>query len=82
MKRTTVDLWVGVFVAAGLVALLVLALKVGNASTRLTRPTAISVYGRVRQHRRPQGAGAGEERRRGGRAGGGIRFDNRSSRPR
>ena len=33
MKRTTVDLWVGVFVTAGLVALLVLALKVGNAST-------------------------------------------------
>ena len=33
MQRTTVDLWVGVFVAAGLVALLTLALKVGNAST-------------------------------------------------
>jgi phospholipid/cholesterol/gamma-HCH transport system substrate-binding protein len=32
MDRTTVDLWVGVFVTAGLVALLVLALKVGNAS--------------------------------------------------
>ena len=33
MKRTTVDLWVGVFITAGLVALLALALKVGNAST-------------------------------------------------
>lgn len=33
MKRTTVDLWVGIFVVGGLVALLVLALKVGNAST-------------------------------------------------
>jgi phospholipid/cholesterol/gamma-HCH transport system substrate-binding protein len=33
MQRTTVDLWVGVFVCAGLVALLVLALKVGNASS-------------------------------------------------
>jgi phospholipid/cholesterol/gamma-HCH transport system substrate-binding protein len=33
MKRTTVDLWVGVFVTAGLVALLVLALKVGNATS-------------------------------------------------
>jgi phospholipid/cholesterol/gamma-HCH transport system substrate-binding protein len=33
MKRTTVDLWVGMFVTAGLVALLVLALKVGNATT-------------------------------------------------
>lgn len=33
MKRTTVDLWVGLFVMGGLVALLVLALKVGNATT-------------------------------------------------
>jgi phospholipid/cholesterol/gamma-HCH transport system substrate-binding protein len=33
MKRTTVDLWVGVFVTAGLAALLVLALKVGNATS-------------------------------------------------
>ena len=33
MKRTVVDLWVGVFVVGGLVALLVLALKVGNANT-------------------------------------------------
>jgi phospholipid/cholesterol/gamma-HCH transport system substrate-binding protein len=33
MKRTTVDLWVGVFLVAGLAALLVLALKVGNANT-------------------------------------------------
>jgi phospholipid/cholesterol/gamma-HCH transport system substrate-binding protein len=33
MERTTLDLWVGVFVVAGLAALLVLALKVGNMST-------------------------------------------------
>lgn len=33
MDRTVLDLWVGVFVAAGIAALLVLALKVGNAST-------------------------------------------------
>lgn len=33
MKRTTVDLWVGAFVVGGLIALLVLALKVGNANT-------------------------------------------------
>lgn len=33
MSRTAVDLWVGIFVTGGLVALLVLALKVGNAST-------------------------------------------------
>lgn len=30
MERTALDLWVGVFVAAGLAALLVLAFKVGN----------------------------------------------------
>jgi phospholipid/cholesterol/gamma-HCH transport system substrate-binding protein len=33
MERTVLDLWVGAFVAAGIAALLVLALKVGNAST-------------------------------------------------
>lgn len=33
MKRTTIDLWVGLFVTGGLIALLVLALKVGNATT-------------------------------------------------
>lgn len=32
MDRTVLDLWVGVFVAAGIAALLILALKVGNAS--------------------------------------------------
>lgn len=30
MKRTTLDLWVGIFVVAGFAALAVLALKVGN----------------------------------------------------
>lgn len=33
MERITIDFWVGVFVTAGLVGLLVLALKVGNASS-------------------------------------------------
>ena len=33
MERTTLDLWVGIFVVAGLAALAVLALKVGNLST-------------------------------------------------
>jgi len=33
MQRTTLDLWVGIFVAAGVTALFVLALKVGNASS-------------------------------------------------
>ncbi len=33
MERTTLDLWVGAFVVAGMAALVVLALKVGNLST-------------------------------------------------
>jgi phospholipid/cholesterol/gamma-HCH transport system substrate-binding protein len=33
MQRTIVDLWVGIFVTAGVAALFVLALKVGNASS-------------------------------------------------
>ncbi|WP_035382785.1 outer membrane lipid asymmetry maintenance protein MlaD [Ferriphaselus sp. R-1] len=33
MERTTLDLWVGAFVVAGVGALVVLALKVGNLST-------------------------------------------------
>ncbi|MEW6313772.1 MAG: outer membrane lipid asymmetry maintenance protein MlaD [Pseudomonadota bacterium] len=33
MERTTLDLWVGIFVAAGIGALMVLAMKVGNMST-------------------------------------------------
>lgn len=33
MERSTLDLWVGIFVVAGVAALLVLAFKVGNLST-------------------------------------------------
>ena len=33
MERTTLDLWVGMFVVAGLAALVLLAFKVGNLST-------------------------------------------------
>ena len=33
MERTTMDLWVGIFVVAGIAALVMLALKVGNLST-------------------------------------------------
>ena len=33
MERTSLDLWVGIFVVAGIAALVVLALKVGNLST-------------------------------------------------
>lgn len=34
MERTTVDLWVGIFVLLGLIALVVLAVKVGNLSAQ------------------------------------------------
>jgi phospholipid/cholesterol/gamma-HCH transport system substrate-binding protein len=44
MKRTTVDLWVGVFVTAGVAALLTLALKVGNA-TSVSAADGYLVYG-------------------------------------
>ena len=33
MERTTLDLWVGMFVVAGIAALVILAMKVGNLST-------------------------------------------------
>jgi len=33
MERTTVDLWVGIFVVAGIAALATLAMKVGNLGT-------------------------------------------------
>ena len=33
MNRTTIDLWVGIFVVAGMAALLFLALKAGNLAT-------------------------------------------------
>ena len=39
MNRSTIDLWVGIFVAAGLGALLFLALKVGNLATFSTSQT-------------------------------------------
>jgi len=33
MNRATIDLWVGIFFAAGIIALMLLAFKVSNAST-------------------------------------------------
>jgi phospholipid/cholesterol/gamma-HCH transport system substrate-binding protein len=39
MSRTTIDLWVGFFVAIGIAALLFLALKVGNLSSTSTGET-------------------------------------------
>jgi phospholipid/cholesterol/gamma-HCH transport system substrate-binding protein len=44
MDRTTIDLWVGIFVAAGIVALMVLALKVGNASSSLNMGDTYHIY--------------------------------------
>ena len=37
MDRTTLDAWVGIFVVAGIAALFVLALQVGNAGTTFKR---------------------------------------------
>lgn len=39
MNRATIDIWVGVFVAAGLAGLLFLALKVGNLASFSTAQT-------------------------------------------
>jgi phospholipid/cholesterol/gamma-HCH transport system substrate-binding protein len=39
MNRSTIDMWVGIFVAAGLAALLFLALKVGNLASFSTAQT-------------------------------------------
>mgnify|MGYP001046628703 CR=1 FL=1 len=39
MERTTLDLWVGLFVAAGIAALVFLAMKVGNIGTFDTAQT-------------------------------------------
>ena len=39
MNRATIDLWVGIFVAAGLAGLLFLSLKVGNLATFSTSQT-------------------------------------------
>jgi phospholipid/cholesterol/gamma-HCH transport system substrate-binding protein len=43
MRRVTLDLWVGLFVVAGLGALVILALKVGNLGS-LTAPEVYTVY--------------------------------------
>lgn len=43
MQRGTLDLWVGIFVMAGLGALVILALKVGNLGS-FTAPETYTVY--------------------------------------
>lgn len=45
MNRTLTDLWVGIFVVLGLGAILVLALRVGNASATFDVTTTYTVYG-------------------------------------
>ncbi len=45
MNRTLMDLWVGIFVVAGLGAILVLALRVGNASATFDVSETYTVYG-------------------------------------
>ena len=44
MQRAILDLWVGIFVVAGIVALLVLALKVGNASATFNVGETYRIY--------------------------------------
>jgi len=44
MDRTVLDLWVGIFVASGIAALFVLALKVGNASTTCVMPYVLASW--------------------------------------
>ena len=44
MQRMVLDLWVGVFVVAGIVALLILALKVGNASSTFSVGDTYRIY--------------------------------------
>jgi len=39
MNRTAIDLWVGIFVATGLAAIVFLALKVGNLTSLATVPS-------------------------------------------
>ena len=39
MKKQTLDIWVGLFVALGILALLFLALKAGNMSSFTFQPT-------------------------------------------
>ena len=46
MERSILDLWVGVFVVAGIIALMILALKVGNASSTFDVGQSYQLVGR------------------------------------
>ena len=67
MNRSTIDLWVGIFVAAGFGGAAVSRAEGRQPRARSRTAETYQVEAQVRQHRRPEGARAGEERRRGGR---------------
>ena len=46
MERSLLDLWVGVFVVVGIIALMILALKVGNASSTFDVGQTYQLVGR------------------------------------
>ena len=56
------------FVLLGMIAVVFLALKAANLASFNVGPT-YALSAQVRQHRRAEGAGAGQERRRHGRPG-------------
>ena len=62
MQRTTMDLWVGLFVMAGIGALLILAFKVGNLGTYSADHSYVA-QGKFRKYRRSESQGAGKKRR-------------------
>ena len=77
MNRSTIDLWVGIFVAAGFAGLLFLALKVGNLATFSTDPTyqvqaRFANIGGLKVRAPVKSAGVVVGR------GGDVRFDNES----
>ena len=68
MNRSTIDLWVGVFVVARHRRRCCSSRsRSATSRTLLASTQTYQRAGAVRQHRRPQGAGAGQERGRGGR---------------
>ena len=82
MERTTIDLWFGAFVTAGFVALLVLALKVGNlGAERATQTYRVEARFDNIGGLKVRGAGAQRRRARGPRGRHPLR-QRQASRPR
>jgi phospholipid/cholesterol/gamma-HCH transport system substrate-binding protein len=65
MAKRNIEILVGLFVVLGLLALVFVALKAANL-TSFSNADTYTADGALRQHRRPQAAGAGAQRRRGG----------------